>query len=258
LSGERLAKPLLAVTFDDGNKDNHSNARPILGQHHIHATFFVPVLAVQRHELLWHDRLGFALAALLSRDSYGPTRVSQILSEAGLKLAGKNDLVAQTVAKAKKLGHFAREELIETLAKLAPVPREASFAGPMTFKELADLVADGHEIGSHSMSHVLMTECGDQQLYYELSESKKILQQKLGVEVESFCYPNGDVDARTENAVGIAGYRRAVTTDWGSNDTSVDRFRLNRFDMDAAYCRFHAGNVLPALIAYRMSRTSRR
>ena len=78
----------------------------------------------------------------------------------------------------------------------------------MTFEELAALAADGHEIGSHSMTHCMMPECDDRALAYEVSESRRVLQARLAQPVEAFCYPNGDCDARTANAVAqgaIAG-----------------------------------------------------
>jgi peptidoglycan/xylan/chitin deacetylase (PgdA/CDA1 family) len=123
----------------------------------------------------------------------------------------------------------------------------------MTFEELAELAADGHEIGSHSMTHCLMPECDDRALTYELSESRRVLESRLGQAVESFCYPNGNSDARTAQAVAKAGYRRACTTAWGYNEPAADQFRLRRCDMDPARVTNSSGRVVPALIAFRMS-----
>jgi peptidoglycan/xylan/chitin deacetylase (PgdA/CDA1 family) len=123
----------------------------------------------------------------------------------------------------------------------------------MTFDELAALAAEGHEIGSHSMTHSLMPECNDPALTYETSESRRVLQTRLSRSIESFCFPNGNCDDRTANAVANAGYRRAVSTQWGDNGKDADRFRLRRFDMDASRVTDSNGNFLPAMLAFRMS-----
>ncbi len=117
----------------------------------------------------------------------------------------------------------------------------------------AELAADGHKIGSHSMTHCLMQECYDSTLAYEVGESRRILQTRLGLPIESFCYPNGNTDARTARAVARAGYRRAVTTQWGSNGHDTDSFRLRRCDMVAEHVRGVGRKLAPATLAFRMS-----
>jgi peptidoglycan/xylan/chitin deacetylase (PgdA/CDA1 family) len=45
----RRDKPLVAITFDDGYEDNHSQALPILARHGATATFFITAGFVDRH-----------------------------------------------------------------------------------------------------------------------------------------------------------------------------------------------------------------
>lgn len=253
LKGDPRERPLLAITFDDANLDNHRHARPLLARHQVKASFFVPVQAVEQQEFLWYDRFGFAVHGLLSRGEGGRKQAMQILSAAGLSLRGAGTLLEKAVEGAKTLDLDTRRRLTDTLATNSPALTHAEFARPMTFDEIAELAADGHEIGSHSMTHCLMPECDDEALTYELSESKHALEGRLGLEITSFCYPNGDSDLRTAKAVAGSGYRRAVTTSWGANGRNADRYRLSRFDMDAERCRYSDGDVSPALVAFRMS-----
>lgn len=253
LSGEISARPLLAVTFDDAGHDNHRFARLVLARHQVKASFFAPVVAVERQELLWHDRLGFAVLALLKQGHGGRERVMQVLAGAGLSGSGPRSLAENAVQESKGLALEARLRLVEALAEASRAAQVPEFARPMTFKELAELAADGHEIGSHSMTHCMMPECDDRALTYELSESRRILQTRLGQPIESFCYPNGNSNTHTANAVAKAGYRRAATTKWGRNGPEADRFRLRRCDMDAERVRDPNGTLVPALIAFRMS-----
>jgi len=253
LSGDIPVRPLLAVTFDDAQQDNYSNARPALARHHVKASFFVPVVAVERQKLLWHDRLGFAILNLLKQGHVGQEHLTGILAAARMPVSDPQNLVGKIVQASKGLNLEARLRLVDELTEAAGISPAPEYAQLMTFEELAELAADGHEIGSHSMTHCMMPECDDLALTYEVAQSRQILQDRLGQPIESFCYPNGYSDARTAHAVAKAGYRRGVTTAWGCNGLENDRFQLRRFDMVAKHVQDSNGNFLPALLAFRMS-----
>ncbi|NHW44452.1 MAG: polysaccharide deacetylase family protein [Candidatus Verstraetearchaeota archaeon] len=59
---------------------------------------------------------------------------------------------------------------------------------PAEIKEIASL---GHEIGSHTMTHIDMTKAPEDVIVRELVESKKYLTELVGAEVTSFAYPYG-------------------------------------------------------------------
>ncbi|HEX9639345.1 MAG TPA: glycosyltransferase [Acidobacteriota bacterium] len=65
------------------------------------------------------------------------------------------------------------------------------------------------EIGSHSVTHPLLTQCGSDRLRLELEESRRQLQEVSGQPVDLFAYPTGDYDRRVAEAVRAAGYRAA-------------------------------------------------
>lgn len=253
VGGNVGTQPLLALTFDDGQQDNFEYARPVLETHRLKASFFIPVIAIERQELLWHDRLGFAVLALLRIGVGDQGRLTGILTDAGLSGSGPRSLVENVVAESKRLPLDARLRLIEMLEDAAGGVAAPEFARLMSFDELERLADDGHEIGSHSMTHCLMPECNDRELAYELSESRRVLQARTGRAVESFCYPNGNSDARVAGAVAQAGYRRAVTTRWGSNGPESDRFQLRRCDMNVEHVRDSSGKLIPSVLAFRMS-----
>ena len=253
LSGEKTERPLLAITFDDAQYDNFINARPILARHQVKASFFAPVEAVERHELLWHDRLGFAILALLQQGDSGQAKLLQILADAGMRVSDPHNLAISAVQASKELPLESRLRLVAELVEASGTSQVPDFARMMTLKELAVLANEGHEIGSHSMTHCMMPECDDDALVYELAESRRVLQAHLSRPINAFCYPNGNCDARTASAVATAGYSLAVTTAWGHNGEKSDRFRLHRCDIDAKRVQDATGNFLPALLAFRMS-----
>jgi len=252
MHGETTTRPLLAITFDDAQYDNFQYAQPILDHYNIKASFFVPVVAVQKGELLWHDRLGFSIQNLLNQPN-GIKLLSPLLNEFGLHLVGGEVNASKVVVASKELTLEARLSFVEALSTACGKFSPPDFARLMTFEEIQELANSGHEIGSHSMTHCMMPECDDRSLEYEVSESLKILNSRLTQPIDTFCYPNGDSDERSANAVAKAGYLRAVTTDWGSNGIEIDRYRLRRFDMVTKHVLGFKNKFMPALLALRMS-----
>jgi peptidoglycan/xylan/chitin deacetylase (PgdA/CDA1 family) len=83
---------------------------------------------------------------------------------------------------------------------------------PSEVKEIASL---GHEIGSHTVTHIDMTHTPEDVMLKELVESKKFLSELLEYEVDSFAYPYGphsDTAARLAKQI----YRVVRTTYVGS------------------------------------------
>lgn len=85
----------------------------------------------------------------------------------------------------------------------------------MNWEQASQLVHDGMEIGSHTMNHVILTKTPGDKARSEIEESKKVLENKLGIEITSFCYPGGFFDNSHENMLHKAGYRSACTADMG-------------------------------------------
>lgn len=86
---------------------------------------------------------------------------------------------------------------------------------------------------AHSVTHANLPSLSDTQLKYEIIQSKKDLEEKLGKPVNFFAYPYGASDERVWNAVKSAGFFGAVGT-WGGRIESEG----NIFDMP----RMRVGN----------------
>jgi peptidoglycan/xylan/chitin deacetylase (PgdA/CDA1 family) len=98
----------------------------------------------------------------------------------------------------------------------------------LSWEELIALARDGFEIGSHTRTHPDLRRLDDASLNEELAGSRRELEDRLGMEVASFCYPFGHHDARTRAAVLAAGYRAACTIEFGACLATHDRMRLPR------------------------------
>lgn len=84
--------------------------------------------------------------------------------------------------------------------------------GGMTWDMIKELIDSGMTIGSHSMNHDNMANMDEKTLKYELTESKKVLEENLDINIYYFCYPGGAYSEETIKATQDAGYRSASTT----------------------------------------------
>lgn len=100
----------------------------------------------------------------------------------------------------------------------------------LTLEQMREMQRAGATFGSHSLTHPLLTSLSDCELRREVSESKSKLEDLLGVPVEWFAYPYGDVDRRVRAAVVEAGYKAAVSTHGGFNRWQ-DPLALHRLEV---------------------------
>ena len=80
---------------------------------------------------------------------------------------------------------------------------------PMAWDGLAALKDQGWEVGSHTVTHALLTNVDDHALADELTGSRERIVERLG-SCESIAYPYGQADRRVALAAERAGYRAAV------------------------------------------------
>src|SRR5690625_7318691 len=89
----------------------------------------------------------------------------------------------------------------------------------MTADEILHWRGDGHEIGSHTVDHVYLSQLSRDEQLQQLQESKHYLEGILGETVDSFCYPLGDIDDKAIHGVQDGSYRSSVASHRGQDRT---------------------------------------
>jgi peptidoglycan/xylan/chitin deacetylase (PgdA/CDA1 family) len=110
------------------------------------------------------------------------------------------------------------------------IVNEVGKPGRLSWDQLKEMQDSGLiTFGSHSLSHPFL-ECveDDQKLIDETAGSRKILQEKLGKQVNTFSYPCGRLNARVRGYAVNAGYEVAVATNPGKKMANNDVFALKR------------------------------
>jgi peptidoglycan/xylan/chitin deacetylase (PgdA/CDA1 family) len=80
----------------------------------------------------------------------------------------------------------------------------------LLWREARQLVQDGMEIGSHSLTHARLPELDDRAAKLELEQSKAALEEHLGVPVKVFAFPYNSLRRRHRAMAKEAGYLAAV------------------------------------------------
>lgn len=113
----------------------------------------------------------------------------------------------------------------------------------LTWKRLRAMDRQGIDIQAHSISHPDLTQLSKKKddpaarkkLYEELYLSKRILELYLKKNVDMFAFPYGRYDLTIIDMTAKAGYRRAFSTDYGSNIITRDNFCLRRQHVKSSY-----------------------
>lgn len=240
LAGNRaISANEIVLTFDDGLRNNLTVVYPILRQLQLPATFFVCPGLIGSDRWLWNHEARCRLKTL-SNDALAEVRATLLAPDPSA------DGIVEWMKTLKPPQRQRAEECIR-LATPAFQPTAAQHQAydMMGWDDLKSLDTRLIMIGSHTLTHPILTTLSTDEINAELRESRRCLEQKLGHAVDFFCYPNGSYDARVYEAVKN-NYRAAVTTETGvlNGKETLDLHRLPRIPS--------AEN--PALTAWRLHR----
>jgi peptidoglycan/xylan/chitin deacetylase (PgdA/CDA1 family) len=228
--GRPLPRATAAITVDDGYADFYEVAWPLLCRRNMPATIFSVTDFVDEKRWIWTDKIPFLLSQ---------TRQTRIAVDvAGLRIAGtlngdssRRQLASQLNSLLKHLPDDRKDRLIDQIAAQCMVKlpaRPPGDNGSCTWEQLREMESSGIEVGSHTVTHPVLTRVPSDRLCRELEQSRRRLEDMLGHPVTLFCYPNGAYNRVVRDAVARAGYQLAVTSDDGLNDTTIDPLAFRR------------------------------
>jgi peptidoglycan/xylan/chitin deacetylase (PgdA/CDA1 family) len=227
----RLPRRAVAVTFDDGYRDNVSVALPILERLGIPASFFLVTDLCSGARTAWWEDVAWAVRARSEhRLDWNSTRYDL---GPGSVTASRDLLLADL----KKLHRDAREAAVASITEqLAPRGRRPSDLF-LDWDDARLLRDRGFSVGSHTCTHPILARERSPVQHTELEQSKAILERELDDAIELLAYPNGeaaDVSDMTVDIAQSARYRYACTTIAGANRAGFDAYRVQRVVMDPA------------------------
>ncbi len=233
---------VVAITFDDGYRDNLTLALPILARHRLTATIFLATDFIGSGRLTWFDQLAVDLerADLAAfRQGLDDPAVAPIGAAIGAYAAApraaRRTLVNSVCETFKVIPNERKDRILADLRQLAnrsPDPeadrdRELMLDWP----GVRALAQAGFGIGSHSRSHPILSRVPTATVEHELAGSKQAIEAELGVPCTLFAYPNGgpdDIPDQASAQLQSTGYTAAFTTVPGTVRTPMARAGLHR------------------------------
>jgi peptidoglycan/xylan/chitin deacetylase (PgdA/CDA1 family) len=183
---------MVALTFDDGLRNNVEVAYPMLRRLGLPATFFICPGLIEEGRWLWTHEMRRRLRSLEPADRQQPDRLVEWM---------------------KRLGIGARREVEDAVREATPrfVPSAAERHefGLAGWDELRRLEPGLISIGSHTLSHPVLPSMGPDEVELEIHESRRLIEQRLGRPAEVFAYPNDDHNGIVRDLVR-RHYRAAV------------------------------------------------
>ena len=202
----------VAITVDDGHANFLRFAVPLLHELEIPATFFVLSELSNSGDWLWTDKWEYVREHATIAPEGGPT-----------------------LAELRHLPAAERELRLEELARRMGVripARPPDGYALVDWDDLKRLTTSALiDIGSHSRTHRILSDADEGDSWDEIDGSRRDLERRLGIEIASFCFPNGlPSDYRADQLAMLdrAGYSCAVASHFGYVTSESNRFALPR------------------------------
>jgi peptidoglycan/xylan/chitin deacetylase (PgdA/CDA1 family) len=230
LGNDRVHPGSVLLTCDDGLLNNVTDMLPILKEEGLSCLFFVTTASLcPTLTMFWLEELYLML-------KLGRGGAIQIPIDAMANYSIPGDIEQrravwwQLVKELSKVDHQTRQSLIDNLRVACGLPKDwksVFIKDPMLRRrffvlspsKLKVLLDAGMTLGSHTCTHPVLALLPSQLSWHEIKESRRELEQSLGIRVWALAYPFGDPRSVTERELVLAeraGYRCAFVNFEGS------------------------------------------
>jgi peptidoglycan/xylan/chitin deacetylase (PgdA/CDA1 family) len=204
-----LPEKAVVITFDDGYKDNYRYAYPLLKKYRIPATIFLATGCIGKDRLFWWDKVGYIIenstVARLNLDELGSYSLRSNTDRHQAKF-----IISERL---KNLPDGRKNVLIEKLTNICQVsiPPGLGKEFVLSWNEVREMSDDGISFGAHSVNHPILTNMPFERAKWEIVQSKKDIEERLGIQVTTFAYPNGNYDSKLHQFLKECGFTCAVS-----------------------------------------------
>lgn len=271
IATRKLGGNAVAITFDDGFRDNYSTAAPILDWFNMPAAFYISTRSILDEKIYWWE----VLQQVLFYTDVLPARFEMVITHVPLTFTFRSDHVLCSRAvnqirawnsnlpipnervalymllwsRLKSLPYKEQCMAIDNIRAWAGVAEVAcSSVQTMSVREVRMLAESPlFSIGAHTVHHAMLARQDRVQQDFEVRESKRQIENWLGKPVTGFAYPYGNFNSVTRDLLQEAGYTYAVSTESKPATMDADPFALPRIQVKN-WCVYEFGSKLNELV----------
>ncbi len=267
--GRELPARSVLLTCDDGLLNTLTDMVPVLREEQLSCLFFVlGASAEQNSQRLWYEDLYLLMLAAPSETySFELLGMTVELRER----AQRRQVWGNLLRKLSLLDEQERANFIESARSQFGLGEDWDTGltlnegkrkrfSLLNLNQLRQLVDQGMYVGSHTLSHPVLSQQSSELAWKEISESRSTLEKALGTQVWALAYPFGDaasVGSREWQMAERAGFACAFMNVGGGFGAALPRFALPRVhvtsEMGLAEFEAHVSGFHNALRA-RLSR----
>lgn len=229
----KIKNRFATIMFDDGYKDNIEYAAPILKKYNCKASFYVVTDCIDKNFPTWTHLLEHLFQFTSKKDlvmdfNFLPPALQ---TKSLVNKTERLSYVKKLKPYLKTLPHEQRNEAIDRVLKSFDDTEIPSLM--MNWNDLQQLRNEGHYIGSHSVSHVMLGTMSDEkEITYELVQSGNRIKEKLGYFPMTISYPVGSYNETTKRLAREAGYKIGLAVKQDIYDPSTnDEFEIPRIEL---------------------------
>lgn len=230
----------IVLTFDDAYLDNYTYAFELARELHIPITIFVIPGYIESGACFWWLAGKYLVKHTQEEKVTIQDRTYHLAQE-----AEREALIQVIDGHVRHATSVAEREAFLSdiqMAMKVSLPRRAGSRDdrsdlPMMWAELCEMKESGWvSFGAHTMHHPLLISISDDtELLYEVAESRRILEERLGHPIRTFAYPVGKfrhIGDKGIKAVKEAGYEWAVSTIEEAATPDSDPYLIGRMPGD--------------------------
>jgi peptidoglycan/xylan/chitin deacetylase (PgdA/CDA1 family) len=204
----RKGKPNIALTFDDGYRNNFLYVKPILEQEKIPSTFYITGLNTGKNNILWADFLNIA-CTLTQQDI--KIDGEDFLHENGSYFSRDTGKNLYTIIKEEKADFEYKMMMQEAFIDLYDFKNDQAYDDYWKLMTDTEIMlcsdCDYIDIGSHGFLHNNLGKLTLEMATNELKDSKKYLENIIQKKVTSIGYPDGSYTRDTIDAAESVGFK---------------------------------------------------
>jgi len=185
----QLPEKSFLLTFDDGFKEMHDVAAPILLKKGVPATFFISSSFLDNENLCYQHKASILIQHFQSNDlsSGSLKRVKEIFLENVINFIDiKSSILSIQYRKKELIDEIAKEvhlDFNDYLKKRKPY---------LTSQHIEEMIEKGFSFGAHSIDHPLYSALLLEEQIYQTIESVQFIKKKFNLDYGAFAFPHTD------------------------------------------------------------------